>query len=200
MRTSFKGYYRAGGAFEPLVRPFLESQAKGVTANARERAIGGHPGEIVSWICRLEYPSSPYADKDGDVTYGKLIDYGAGGGNGCTSWPTSDAEKILPVAENKPTTIYIYPEAADIVAVGRAVRAGKSPSRAVLYWNASRLREISAPNFWPKETLEPALAQYKEDHPTGEAGASADLQEVRLIPARRTCPTLTSPRPFEGAL
>ena len=165
MRTSFKGYYRAGGTFEPLVRPFLQFEGEGVTANARARAIGGHPGEIVSWICRLKYPSSPYADKDGYVPYGKLIDYGAGRSNGCTSWPASDAEKILPLAEDKPTTVYIYPEAADIVAVGRAVRAGQSPSRAGLYWNASCLREISAPNFWPKETLEPALAQYKEDHP-----------------------------------
>jgi hypothetical protein len=164
-RTSFKGYYRAGGSFEPLVRPFLQFEGEGVTANARARAIGGHPGEIVSWICRLKYPSSPYADKDGYVPYGKLIDYGAGRSNGCTSWPASDAEKILPLAENKPTTVYVYPEARDIVAVGRALRAGQSPSGSGLYWNASCLREIGVPNFWPRETLEPALAQYKEDHP-----------------------------------
>jgi hypothetical protein len=25
--------------------------------------------------------------------------------------------------------------------------------------------EIHSPNFWPRETLEPALVQYKEDHP-----------------------------------
>ena len=89
----------------------MQFEGEGVTANARERAIGGHPGEIVSWICRIKYPSSPYADKDGYVPYGKLIDYGAGRSNGCTSWPASDAEKILPLAENKPTTVYIYPEA-----------------------------------------------------------------------------------------
>ncbi len=33
------------------------------------------------------------------------------------------------------------------------------------YWNASCLKEISSPKFWPKETLEPILAQYKKDHP-----------------------------------
>ena len=165
IRTSFKGYYRAGATLEPLLRSFLQFEGEGVTANARERAIGGHPGVIVSWICRIKYPSSPYADEDGYVPYGKLIDYSAGRSNGCTSWPPSDAEKILSLADNKSTTVYIYPEAADVVAVGRAVRAGQSLSRAGLYWNLSCLREIGAPNFWPKETLEPALVQYKEDHP-----------------------------------
>jgi hypothetical protein len=165
MRTSFKGYYRAGESYEPLLRSFLQFEGEGATANARERAIGGHPGVIVSWICRMKYPSSPYADKDGYVPYGKLIDYGAGRSNGCTSWPASVSEKILALAENKPTTVYIYPEAADIVAVGRAVKAGQSPSRAGLYWDASCLREIDAPNFWPRETVEPALVAYKKDHP-----------------------------------
>jgi len=34
-----------------------------------------------------------------------------------------------------------------------------------LYWNASCLKEIRSPKFWPKETLEPILAEYKKDHP-----------------------------------
>lgn len=165
LRTSFKGYYRAGRSYEPLLRSFLQFEGEGVTANARERAIGGHPGVIVSWICRMKYPSSRYADKDGYVPYGKLIDYGDGRSNGCTSWPASESQKILALAENQPTTVYIYPEARDIVAVGRAVKTGQSPSRAGLYWNASCLSEIGAPNFWPRETVEPALVRYKEDHP-----------------------------------
>jgi len=165
LRTSFKGYYRAGGSYEPLVRSFLQFEGEGATANARERAIGGHPGVIVSWICRMKFPSSPYADKDGYVPYGKLIDYGDGRSNGCTSWPAADSGKILALAENKPTTVYIYPEASDIVAVGRAVKAGQSPARAGLYWDASCLREIGAPNFWPRETVEPALVAYKKGHP-----------------------------------
>jgi hypothetical protein len=169
IRSSFKGYYRAGSSFEPLVRSFLQFEGEGDTSNARERAIGGHPGVIVSWICRMKVPGSPYADEDGYVPYGKLIDYSAGRSNGCTSWPQSDAEQILPLAENRPTTVYIYPEANDIVAVGRAVRAGQSPSRAGTYWNASCLREIGAPNFWPRENLEPALVAYKKDHPPGKA-------------------------------
>lgn len=169
IRTSFKGYYRAGGRFEPLLRPFLQFEGEGDTANARERAIGGHPGVIVSWMCRMKIPGSPYADDDGYVPYGKLIDYSAGRSSGCASWPLPDAEKILPLVKDRPTTVYVYPEASDIVAVGRAVKAGQSPSRAGLYWNASCLREIGAPNFWPKETLEPALIAYRKDNPPGKA-------------------------------
>jgi hypothetical protein len=169
IRTSFKGYYRAGGSYQPLMRSFLQFEGEGDTANARERAIGGHPGLIVSWMCRIKVPGSPHADKDGYVPYGKLIDYSAGRSSGCTSWPAPDAEKILALAENRPTTVYIYPEAKDIVAVGRAVRAGQSPARAGVYWSPACLREIGAPNFWPRESLEPVLAKYKKDNPPGKA-------------------------------
>ena len=72
---------------------------------------------------------------------------------------------IIPMMKDKPTTLYIYPESRDIDAVAQAVKAGRSPSRAGLYWNASCLKEIRAPKFWPKETLEPILVQYKKDHP-----------------------------------
>jgi hypothetical protein len=34
-----------------------------------------------------------------------------------------------------------------------------------LYWNASCLREIRSPKFWPKEGLEPLLARYEKNHP-----------------------------------
>jgi hypothetical protein len=70
----------------------------------------------------------------------------------------------------EPTTLYIYPESDDIAAVVRAVKAGRSSSRAGLYWNASCLKQIGAPKFWPKETLEPILAQYKKDHPAPPPG------------------------------
>lgn len=162
IRTSFKGYYRAAGSYQPLMRSFLQFEGEGVTANARDRAIGGHPAVIVKWICRMKVPDSAHADEDGYVPYGKLIDYSAGRSSGCTSWPPSDSEKILALAEGRPTSVYVYPEARDIVAVGRAVKAGKSPARAGLYWNASCLREIGAPNFWPRENLEPALIAYKK--------------------------------------
>ena len=78
--------------------------------------------------------------------------------------------------KDDPTTLYIYPDAADIDAIARAVAAGRSLSREGLYWNASCLKEIHAPKFWPRETLEPILAQYKKDHPAPPQRPTADLQ------------------------
>jgi hypothetical protein len=164
-RPSFKGYYRVSGKRVPLVRSFLQFEGEGDTANARERAIGGHPAVLLRGLCRLKDPESPYADKEGYVPYGKLLDYSAGRSNGCTSWTRSDSEKIFAIVKDKPTTVYIYPESKDIEAVAKAVKAGKSPSRAGLYWNASCLREIRVPKFWTKETLRPIIDAYREAHP-----------------------------------
>jgi hypothetical protein len=146
-------------------RGVADLDGEGDTANARSRAIGGHPGVIVSPVCRMKAPGNPYADDEGYVPLGKLIDYGAGRSNGCTSWPPAVSEWILALVKDRPTTLYIYPESTDIVAVARAVKAGQSPARAGLYWNASCLKEIGFPNFWPSETLEPALMKFREDHP-----------------------------------
>ncbi|HUU67003.1 MAG TPA: hypothetical protein VMW57_06935 [Methyloceanibacter sp.] len=164
-RPSFKGYYRAGGKRVPLVRSFLQFEGEGDTANARERAIGGHPAVLLRGLCRLKDPESPYKDKEGYVPYGKLVDYSAGRSNGCTSWTRAESEKIFEIVKDRPTTIYIYPESRDIDAVAQALKAGKSLSRAGLYWNASCLREIRVPKFWPKETLEPIIEAYRKAHP-----------------------------------
>ena len=44
IRTSFKGYYRtSGGKLVALMRSFVQFDGEGDTANARPRAIGGHP-------------------------------------------------------------------------------------------------------------------------------------------------------------
>ena len=46
--ASFKGYYRAAGeGDEVFTRPFLKFDGEGETANARERAIGGHPAVLL---------------------------------------------------------------------------------------------------------------------------------------------------------
>jgi hypothetical protein len=164
-RPSFKGYYRVSGKRVPLVRSFLQFEGEGDTANARERAIGGHPAVLLRGLCRLKDPESPYADKEGYVPYGKLVDYSAGRSNGCTSWTRPDSEKIFEIVKDRPTTIYIYPESSDIEAVAQAVKAGKSPSRAGLYWNAACLREIRVPKFWPKDTLRPIIDAYRKAHP-----------------------------------
>jgi hypothetical protein len=91
--------------------------------------------------------------------------YAGGRSDGCTSWSPSDAGQIIPMMNDKPTALYIYPESHDIDAVTQAVKASQSMSRAGLYWNASCLKEIGSPKFWPKETLEPVLDQYERDHP-----------------------------------
>jgi hypothetical protein len=164
--TSFKGYYRnSAGKYVPFSRSFVQFDGEGDAANARPRAIGGHPAELLRKVCLKKDPDSPYANQDGYVPFGTLVDYAGGRSNGCTSWTASDAGQIIPMMKDKPTTLYIYPESHDIDAVAQAVKAKQLPSRAGSYWNLSCLRQIGAPKFWPKETLEPILAQYKKDHP-----------------------------------
>ena len=172
-KTSFKGYYRVSANKDAvLIRSFVQFDGEGETANARQRAIGGHPAELLENVCLRKDPHSPYADREGYVPFGTLVDYAGGRSDGCTSWSPSDAGQIIPMMK-KPTTLYIYPESHDIEAVTQAVKAGRSVSRTGLYWNASCLKEIGSPKFWSKEDLEPILAQRKNYHP---APAAADLQ------------------------
>jgi hypothetical protein len=170
IKTSFKGYYRVSAKKDAvLVRSFVQFDGEGEVANARQRQIGGHAAELLRNVCLRKSPHSPYADNDGYVPFGKLVDYAGGRSDGCTSWTLSDARKIIAMVNDDPTTLYIYPEAADIAAVANAVKERRALSRAGLYWNASCLKEIKAPKFWPKKTLEPILAQYKNDHPVTPA-------------------------------
>ena len=164
--TSFKGYYRASAKQDAvLIRSFVQFDGEGEAANARQREIGGHPAELLRNVCLRKDPHSSYADRDGYVPFGQLEDYTGGRSNGCTSWSPSDADQIIAMVKHEPTTLYIYPEAADIEAVTQAMKGGRSLSRAGPYWNAFCLREIGAPKFWPRETLEPVLAQYSKNHP-----------------------------------
>jgi hypothetical protein len=169
-RTSFKGYYRdSAGKHVALNRSFVQFDGEGDTENARPRAIGGHPAVVLRGVCLRKKADSPYANEDGYVPYGQLVSYAGGRSNGCTTWSPSDAERIIAMMQD-PTTVYLYPESDDIDAVAKAVAARRSPSRAGLYWNASCLKEIGAPKFWPKETLEPILVKYKKDHPAPPSG------------------------------
>jgi len=46
--TSFKGYYRiSAGKDAALIRSFVQFDGEGDTANARQRAIGGHPAVLL---------------------------------------------------------------------------------------------------------------------------------------------------------
>ena len=164
-KTSFKGYYRASAKQDAVfIRSFVQFDGEGEVANARQREIGGHAAELLRNICLRKDPQSSYADRDGYVPFGQLEEYTGGRSNGCTSWSPSDAGQIIAMVKDNPTTLYIYPEAADIDAVTQAVRAGRSLSPAGLYWNASCLKEIGSPKFWSNKTLEPVLARYNKDH------------------------------------
>jgi hypothetical protein len=166
VKASFKGYYRTSAKQEvAFIRSFVQFDGEGETANAKQRAIGGHPAELLVGVCLRKSPGSPYADQDGYVPVGKLVDYAGGRSDGCTSWSASDAQQIIPMLKSNPTTLYIYPESRDIDALAQAVATGRPPSRTGLYWNSSCLKEIGSPKFWPRESLEPVLAQYKRDHP-----------------------------------
>ncbi len=155
-RTSFKGYYRdASGGASPFLRAFLPFEGEGETANAKAREIGGHAAVTMKGVCLRRAPGDPYADPQGYVRYGHLVDYAGGRSNGCTSWSASDAQKIGALVENRPTTLYIYPEAADV----RAAAHGGG------YWDASCRAEIDAPKFWSRGVLEPIIARYKAAHP-----------------------------------
>jgi hypothetical protein len=165
-KASFKGYYRVSAKQEAVfIRSFIQFDGEGESADARQREIGGHAAALLRNVCLQKQPHSPYADRDGYVPLGKLVEYAGGRSDGCTSWSPSDASQIIPVINEKPTTLYIYPESHDIDLVAQVLKAGRSLSSAGSYWNASCLKEIHSPKFWPKETLGPIIAQYKKDHP-----------------------------------
>lgn len=164
-RTSFKGYQRQSGERKPFYRTFLLYDGEGDTKNARERAIGGHPAVFLKQQCRFSNPKSPHADKEGYVPYGNLVDYTSGRSNGCTTWSQSASKEILAQVEGNPTTLYIYPESGDINAVEKAAKAGTSPSRAGLYWNAACLSAIGSPKFWPKRSLQPVINKWRKSLP-----------------------------------
>jgi hypothetical protein len=165
-KTSFKGYYRAMAKHDAvLIRSFVQFDGEGEAANARQREIGGHPAALLRNVCRRKDPHSSYADRDGYVLFGQLEEYAGGRSNGCTSWSPADAGPIIAMVRDDPTTLYIYPESADIDAVAQAVATGRSLSRAGLYWNASCVKEIGSPKFWSQKTLEPVLGQNHKDGP-----------------------------------
>jgi hypothetical protein len=163
-KTSFKGYYRVSAKQDAvLIRSFVQFDGEGETANARQRAVGGHAAVSLKGVCLRKDPGSPYANQNGYVPFGNLVDYSGGRSDGCTSWSPSDAQKIIPLLKDDPTTVYIYPESNDIEAVAQAISTRQSPSRAGLYWNAFCLKQIGSPKFWSKEILEPILARYRKD-------------------------------------
>lgn len=156
-KTSFKGYYRVAKADQVFMRTFIQFDGEGEAATARKREIGGHPSALLRAVCQRKKPDSPFADKDGMVPFGNLIDYSGGRSNGCTSWTPSDAREIIPMLKGNPTTLYIYPESKDIEAVAK--------KGSDTYWNASCLKQIGTPKYWSNGALGPIIAQWEANHP-----------------------------------
>lgn len=164
-RTSFKGYFTQSGQAVPFLRTFLLFDGAGETSNARERAIGGHQATFLRWQCRRKLPQSPYADAEGYVPFGKLVHYTAGRSNGCTTWSNDATQEILALVEDNPTTLYIYPESRDIEQVAQAVARRVPLSQAGVYWDATCLKTIGTPQFWPKRQLQPVINRWRQSLP-----------------------------------
>ena len=166
IKTSFKGYYSGSGVKDAIyLRSFVQFDGEGETANARQRAIGGHAAAKVAAMCMMKAPASPYANHDGFVPFGNLVAYAGGRSDGCTSWSPTDAQQVMSMVKDNPTTLYIYPESTDINAVAKAAASHVSLSQAGLYWNDQCLQAIGAPKFWSKSVLEPVIIKYKQDNP-----------------------------------
>ncbi|WP_243614665.1 murein L,D-transpeptidase catalytic domain-containing protein [Shimia aestuarii] len=164
-RTSFKGVIHEDGAKTPFYRTFILFDGEGETQNARERAIGGHRAAFVRWQCRFEDPENPHADDEGYVPFGRLIDYTSGRSNGCTTWSEDHSQEIISLVEGNPTTLYIYPESGDIDAVARTVSKKATLAGSGLYWNTACLEKIGAPQFWPKQRLQPIINTWRQSLP-----------------------------------
>ena len=175
IRTSFKGYYRSAGKSVAFSRSFVQFDGEGDTANARPRAIGGHPAAVLRIACRRKAPESPYANEEGYVPVGTLQDYAAGRSNGCTSWSQSDAAKIIPMMQ-QPTTLYIYPESADIAAVAQAVKAGQVAVARRLVLERLLLERHPHPEILAEGNPRAGPHSIQEGPSGSAAAATADLQ------------------------
>ncbi|MGV6812784.1 MAG: hypothetical protein ACWA47_11090 [Brevirhabdus sp.] len=164
-RTSFKGYFSESGKRRPFYRTFLLFDGEGEARNARERAIGGHQAVFLRWQCRFEHPESAHADDDGFVPFGRLVNYTSGRSNGCTTWSPEVSEQIIALVQDNPTTLYIYPEGDDVRAVAKGVKRGETPEQNGTYWNATCLKEIGTPRFWPKSELQPVIRKWRRSLP-----------------------------------
>ncbi len=67
--TSFKGYYRdVAGKYLAFSRSFVQFDGEGDTANARPRAIGGHPAVLLRGSLSSQKSGQPVRER-GRVTF-----------------------------------------------------------------------------------------------------------------------------------
>ena len=86
-------------------RSFVRFDGEGDAANARPRAIGGHPAPVRGLCIQIQ---RPYANQDGYVPFRTLMITGQPPQRSA-SRSASDASQIIPMVKDQPTTLYIYP-------------------------------------------------------------------------------------------
>lgn len=132
------------GEETPFSRVFIRLAGEGETENSLDRDIGAHAAELIKKDCYKYQPTSPYAEEDGYVYYGKQESYVDGRSNGCLSYRQEVSDFVAKLVAGKPTTLYIYPESSDIASV-------QKPDGGYPYWNQECLKEIGSPQFLSKE-------------------------------------------------
>ena len=145
----------------PFIRTFLPFDGEGETANAGAREIGGHPAVVLKGVCLRRDAREPPRQSAGLRALRPPRRLCGRPFQRLHELVGADADKLEALVERNPTTLYIYPEAADI----RAAAAG-----AAAYWDATCRGEIGAPKFWARQTLEPIIARYKAAHPAPRPG------------------------------
>lgn len=187
----FKGRLKQkDGSYCDFYRPFLNMIGEGETANAKQRAIGAHPAVLFNTSKELCDLSSPHANRLGYVRYGeKLIDYSGGRTEGCLGLQPDIAPAILAIAEDRPMSIYIYPQKSDIQKMTDASVTEKP------YWNAECLKAIGTPvYFGANESPKLENAIRAQDEAEEKAQKILEAREAE----RRTAIESGQPDPYPG--
>lgn len=130
------------GMHKPYCRWFMDFEGVGENSNARERDLGLHPAVIGKKGC-YKADNLPGKDKLGHRYYFNEWNYYYDGrSNGCISTTDDVSHTIMSIAENKPMSVYIYPEKKDIEAM-------KFPDSKT-YWNKECLDKIKSEKLEPQ--------------------------------------------------
>lgn len=130
------------GEHKSFCRWFMDFEGVGENSNARDRDLGLHPAVLGKKGC-YKVENLPGKDEFGQRYYFNQWNYYYDGrSNGCISTTDDVSHTIMGIADNKPMSIYIYPEKKDIESL-------KSPDSQT-YWSKECLDKIKSENVMPK--------------------------------------------------
>ncbi len=75
------------------MRPFVQFDGEGETANARQREIGGHPAVLLRNVCLRKIRTAHTRTTTATFRLESWWITAGGRSDGCTSWSPSDARK-----------------------------------------------------------------------------------------------------------